>query len=114
MRVELVAIHTTLYTFATHEMVGIFTDSLSSLQAIKYHYTNPGTTRGPQHHHHHELLLRGTTDLLEERKGFTTTLQKIRAPTSIRGNDLADAAAKLAVTHYDSLPETQTLKVNTG
>ncbi len=53
------------------------------------------------------LLLGGITDLLEERrrKGFRTTLHKIRAHTNIRGNDLADAAAKMAVTQYDSIPE---------
>ena len=52
------------------------------------------------------LLLSSITDLLEERrsKGFGTALHKIRARTYIRGNDLADAAAKMAVTQYDSLP----------
>ena len=55
-------------------------------------------------------------DLLEERRrrGFRTTLHKIRAHTDIRGNDLTDAAAKMAVTQYDSLPESQRLKVNVG
>ena len=76
MRAELVAIHTALYKFATHVWVGIFTDSLSSLQAIHHHHTNPGTS-DPQHYHHHMLLLSGITDLLEERrrKGFIITLQ---------------------------------------
>ncbi len=62
------------------------------------------------------LLLSGITDLLEERrkKGFRTTLHKIRAHTNIRGNDLADAAAKMTVTQYDSLPESNRLKAVIG
>jgi hypothetical protein len=42
MRVDLVAIHTTLNKCAASEWVGIFTDSLSSLHAIRHRYTNPG------------------------------------------------------------------------
>ncbi len=62
------------------------------------------------------LLLSGISDLLEERrsKSFSTILHKIRAHTNIRDNDLADAAAKLAVTQYDSLPESQKLKLTVG
>ena len=106
MRVELVAIYTALGKFAAHEWVGIFTDSLSSLQAIRHRYTNPGA-HGSQHYHHHMLLLSGITDLLEERRrrGISTILHKIRAHTNIRGNDLAYAAAKTTVTQYDLLPE---------
>jgi hypothetical protein len=46
------------------------------------------------------LLLSGITDLLEDRrrKGSRTTLHKIRAHTKIQGNNLVDAAAKMAVT----------------
>jgi hypothetical protein len=46
------------------------------------------------------LILSGIADLLEEsrRRGFSTTLHKFRAHTNIRGNDLDDAAAKMAVT----------------
>ncbi len=115
MRAELVAIYTALDKFATHKWIGIFTDSLSSRQAIRHHYTNPGTN-GPRQYNHHMLLLSGTTDLLEERRrrGFSTTLHKLRPHTNIRGNDLAYAAAKLAVTRYDSLPESQKLKVCVG
>jgi len=99
MRVELVAIYTALDNFATHEWVGIFTYSLSNLHAIRHRYTNSGA-HGPQHYHHHMLLLSGITDLLEERRrhAFCTTLHKIRAHSNIRGNDLADAATKMAVT----------------
>ena len=105
-RVELVAIYTALDKFAAHEWVGICTDSLSSLQAIRHRYTNPGA-HGSQHYHHHMLLLSGITDLLEERRrrGFSTALHKIWAHASIQGNDLADASAKMAVTQYDFLLE---------
>jgi len=62
------------------------------------------------------LLLDSIPDLLETRSGsgLSTTLHKIRAHTNIRDNDLADAAAKLAVTHYDTLPPTQTRRIETG
>jgi len=53
------------------------------------------------------LLLGGISELLEDRrvKDFNTALHKILASTNIRGNGPSDAAAKLAATHYDSLPE---------
>jgi hypothetical protein len=50
-------------------------------------------------------MLGSITNLLETRRssGLSTTLHKVRAHTNIRGNDLADAAANLAVTHYETL-----------
>ena len=56
------------------------------------------------------------TDLLETRRaaGFRITLYKIRAHTNIRGNDLADAAAKLAVKDFETLPLAQTIRVDIG
>ena len=62
------------------------------------------------------LLLQSISNLLENRlkKGFFKTLRKIRAHTNIRGNDLADASAKLAVTNFDTLPHDQTLRVEIG
>ncbi len=66
MRAELVAIHTAPSTFSTHSWIGIFTDSLSSLQAIRRHRTNPGITSA-KHYHHHRLLLESISDLLETR-----------------------------------------------
>jgi hypothetical protein len=62
MRDKLVAIHTALSTFSTHNWIDIFTDSLSSLQAIMHHHTNPGTTSAKQYYHH-SLLLESKTDL---------------------------------------------------
>ena len=113
MRAELVAIHTALSTFAEHEWLGIFTDSLSSLQAILHHNTHPGI-RSARDYHHHVTLLYSITALLETRKeaGHHTTLHKIRAHTNVRGNDLADAAAKLAVTSFESLPPQQSMRVD--
>ena len=115
MRADLVAIHTVLNTFAAREWIGIFTDSLSSLQAIRHTYTNPGSG-GPCHYHHHNLRLGGITDFLEDgrRMDVNITLHKIRAHTIIKSNDLADADAELAVTSYNSLPPNQTLKVYMG
>jgi hypothetical protein len=115
MLAERVAIHTDLNTFDAHEWIVIFTDSLSSLHAIRHTYTNP-ISGCPRHYHQNSLLLGGITDILEDRrrKGLITTLRKIRAHKIIRGNDLADAAAKLAVTSCESLPPSQTLKVDMG
>ena len=115
MRAELVAIHTALTTFSTHEWIGIFTDSLSSLQSIRHHNTNPGTTSAKLYHHH-RVLLDSITDLLETRRGsgLSSTLHKIRAHINIRGNDLANAAAKRAVTQYDTLSPAHTRRVETG
>ena len=67
MRAELVAIHTALSTLSTHNLIGICTYSLSSLQAIRHHHTNPGT-KSAKHYHHHILLLESITDLLETRQ----------------------------------------------
>ena len=46
--------------------------------------------------------------------GLRTTLHKLRGHTHIRGNDLADATVKLAVTHFDTLPPPQTMRVDIG
>ena len=115
MRAELVAIHTALATFVILEWIGIFKASLSSLQAIWHHYNDPGTTSA-KHCHHHNLLLGSITDLLETRRMacLRTTLRNRRGHTSIRGNDLADVVAKLAVTHFDTLPPPQTRRVEIG
>ncbi len=56
-------------------------------------------------------LLTIITYLLDARRSakFATTLQKLRGHTNIRGNDFADAAAKLAVQRCDTLPQGQML-----
>ena len=84
MRAELIAIYTAYTTLSTHEWIGIFTVSLSRLQAIRHHHTNPGTIRA-KHYHHHMLLLDSITDILDTRRGLglSTTLHKIRAHTNI-------------------------------
>ena len=110
MRAELVAIYTAFTAFATHEWISIFTDSLSILQAIRHHHSNPGTN-GAKYYNHHRLLLGSITDLLKTRRsaGLRTALHKIRAHINIRGNDLVDATVKLAVTVFDTLPLSQPL-----
>ena len=62
------------------------------------------------------LLLESIIELLDTKKslGFRTTLHKIRGHTHIRGNDLADAAAKMAVRSFDNLPPAQTTRVDVG
>jgi len=58
MRAELVTpLYTALITFEAHPWLGIFTDSLSSLQAICLHYSKPGLSASPHYQHHHMLLL---------------------------------------------------------
>jgi hypothetical protein len=110
MRAELVAIHTALTRFEEHAWLGVFTNSLSSLQAIRLHYYKPGLTIAP-HYHHHMLLLQSISHLLETRRerGYCT-----KSHTHICGNDLVDAAAKLAVTDYDTLPHEHTMRVEIG
>ena len=113
MRVELVAIHTALITFAALDWIGIFTNFLSSLHAIEHHNTNPGIGVA-KHYHHHMHLLENMIWLLDPKAsiGFRTTLNKVREHTRIRGNYLADAAAKLAVRSFDTLPPAQTNRVD--
>ena len=115
MRAEVVPIHTALTTIATHDWIYIFTGLLSSFQAIRHHHINPGTTTAKPYHHH-GLMLGSITDLLETRRlaGLRTTIHKISDHTNIRGNDLADAAAKLAVTHFNTLTPPQTRRVEIG
>ncbi len=67
MRAELVAIYTAFSTFSTHNWIDRFTDSLSSLHAIKHHHTNP-CTMSAKHYHHHSLLLESITELLDTRQ----------------------------------------------
>ncbi len=73
-------------------------------------------TIGSPHYHHHMLLLQSILHLLESRreKGYNTSLRKIRAHIHIRGNDLADATGKVAVTDYGTLPSELALRVDTG
>jgi len=115
MRAELVAIYTTLATFAVHEWIRVFTDSLFNIHAIKHHNTKP-IIGGAKHYHHHMLLLEIITELMDTRAslGFKTTLHKIRGHIPIRGNDLADAAAKLAVRSFETLPQAHTIRVDVG
>ena len=115
MRSELVDINKGLTTFATHDWIRIFTDSLSSIQAILRHNTNSGI-RNSLYYHYHRLLLKSITDLLETRRMsvFHTTLHKLRAHTNIRENDLANASAKLAVRNFDTPPPVQTTRVDIG
>jgi len=85
MRTELVAIHTALSKFEDHSCLGVFTYSLSSLQAIHLHYYRPGLPIA-LHYNHNMVLLQSISHLLETRreKGYSTSLRKIRAHTHPR------------------------------
>ena len=67
IRAELVAIHTALTTFENHEWIGVFTDSLSSLQTIRQKHSYLGS-QGTKNYHHHMTLLESIVDLLENRR----------------------------------------------
>ena len=51
---------------------------------------------------------------LDQQGLSTTIIHKIKAHTNIRGNDLADIAAKSSVLDFDALPPDQTLRVEVG
>ena len=55
-------------------------------------------------------------DIILERdySGLTTTLRKVRAHTNVKGNELADAAAKQAVRCFDDLPDDSKVPVSLG
>ena len=114
MRAAMVAIHTALTTFASHEWIRFLIDSLSGLQAIRRHNAITCIRISLHYYHHHMLLLESITNLMEARRvaGSHTNLHQIRAHTNIRGNDLADAAAKLAVRNFDIVPPAQTNRVD--
>jgi hypothetical protein len=63
-RAEPVTIHTALTTFTSHDWLGIFTDHVSNLYAIRHHNTI-FDTHSSLHYHHYMLLLGSITDLLE-------------------------------------------------
>ena len=72
MCAELVAIHTALTRFADHPWLGLFTNSLSNIHALRLHYYRPGLTIAP-HYHDQMLLLQSISNLLEIRRerGYT-------------------------------------------
>jgi len=80
MLAELIAIHTALPRSYDQPWLGIFTNSLSSLQTIRLHYNSPGLSATP-HYHRHMLLLKSISDLLETRRKscLSTTMRKIKA-----------------------------------
>jgi hypothetical protein len=63
MRAELVGIHAALTKFENLPWVGIFTDSMSNLQAIRSFHDQPGIS-GPLHYHHHSTLIHNIVALL--------------------------------------------------
>ena len=112
MRAELAAIYVALDKYKHDPWIGIFTDSQTSLQAIQNELQRPSHTK----YHHHKPLIKAIVDILLYRAGLglPTVLHKTRGHTNIRGNDLADAAAKRVVTAWDDISEHLKLTVTIG
>ena len=112
MRAELAAIHVALDKYKNDPWLGIFTDSKTSLHAIQHELQRPSHTT----YHHHKPLIAAIVDSLLYRSelGLTTILHKIRGHTNIKGNDLADVAAKRVVAAWDDIPDHQKLTITIG
>jgi hypothetical protein len=112
MRAELVAIHVALDKYKNDKWIGSFTDSQASLHANQSQLQRPSHTT----YHHHKPHITAIVNTLHYRAslGLPTKLNKIRGHTNIRGNDLADAAAKLVVTSFEDIPEHQKLTITIG
>jgi len=101
MRAELVAVHAPLSPF--YRTAYRWAPSLLLVIEPSSHpppLQQPGISVAL--HYHYYMLLRSITDLLDTNRGLRsfTMLREIRAHTNIRGNDLADAATKLAFTDF--------------
>ncbi len=99
MRAELVAIQVALDKYKNDQWVGIFTESQTSLHAIQHQLQRPSHTA----YHHHKPLIAAIVNTIHYRAslGLPTQLNKIRGHANIRGNELADTAAKSAVTSFE-------------
>jgi len=93
-RAEMSALFVALMQGRDEAVLKILTDSQVSLQWILNELHRPMRTARLMHRD----LLRAVVDLILERdrRGFTTFIGKVKAHAGIRGNDLADAAAKVA------------------
>ncbi len=111
MRAELAVIHVALDIYKHDPWLGIFTDSKTSLHAIHHELQRPSHTT-----YHHKPLIATIVDSLIYRAelGLTTILHKIRGHADIKGNDLADAAAKSVVSAWDDILEHQKLTITIG
>ena len=67
-------------------------------------------------YHHHKPLLTTIVNLIGYREGLDlpTQLQKNRGHPNIRGNDLADTAAKLVVISFEEIPTVKKITVTIG
>jgi hypothetical protein len=112
MRAELVATQVALNTYKDDPWIGIFTDSQTSIHAIQNEVHRPSHTA----YHHHKPLISAVVNSLQcrIRLGLPTTLHKIRGHTNIKGNDLANVAAKRVVTSFEDIPENPKVTVTIG
>jgi hypothetical protein len=112
MRAELTTIYVALDTYKDYPWMGIFTDSQTSLHAIRNELQRPSHIE----YHHHKPLIATIFTLLQYRmnRNLPTVLHKIRSHTNIRGNDLVDAAAKRVVSAFEDIPDHQKVTVTIG
>jgi len=95
-RAEMAAIYAALHDGRDRETVNILTDSQVSIHWILNEIHRPMRTAKLMHRE----ILQAVADLIVERdgKGYNTFIGKVKAHAGVRGNDLADAAAKQQAT----------------
>ena len=99
LRAELAAIHQALIEFRDIPTFKCLTDSLTSLQQLQTVLTRPQEVCYYPHH----VLLHAIVEEIVARdtKGFVTHIRKVTAHVGVRGNELADAAAKSVIANKD-------------
>ena len=99
LRAELAAIHQALIEFRDIRTFKCLIDSLTSLQQLQTVLTRPEEV---SYYPHHVLLHAIVEEIVaRDTKGFVTHIMKVRAHVGVRGNELADAAAKSAIANKD-------------
>ena len=100
MRVELSTILVALTTFKSFSLLGILIDFLTNLHATQYELHHPEHS---EYSHHIPLIQVVVATMIDrEERLIPIFMRKFTAHTKVRGNELAQIAAKLAVT---SLPK---------
>jgi ribonuclease HI len=100
-RAEMAAIYVALMEGRDRAELNILTDSQVSLQWILNEIHRPMRTAKLMHRE----ILRAVVDLIvaRDREGHSTFIGKVKAHAGVRGNDLADAAAKQQATRASGI-----------